>query len=123
MGAKFGGAFFRNAEGGCTIDFVELRRGAAKELETQLRKSNAREEIHTDPIDAGDDPRQRAGRGHMFAQSWKSFVGLFGMLPSPTIPQNHRKPQLDIELGLCPSAADVLDSDHNFVLLCVPFQR
>ncbi|KAK3694527.1 hypothetical protein B0T22DRAFT_373344 [Podospora appendiculata] len=117
-------------------DFVELREGAVKELETQLRLQNTDDTVPTVIHGDNDDdlPHNEKTGGNRFTgavlQTWQSIQNLLGLLAStkgilPRHRQSHRRSPPDSELGLCPSAgsSNAASRFHNFVLLCVPFQR
>jgi hypothetical protein len=102
-------------------DFVELRPGAAKELETHLRSLHDIQPAEM--MDGENESRQPTTQNYMSIQTWKSLLQRLLPATRNPPPRHDRTIEQDIELGLCSRNLDMSDRSHNFMLLCVPFQR
>ncbi|KAK0637021.1 hypothetical protein B0T17DRAFT_504403 [Bombardia bombarda] len=112
-------------------DFQELRPGAVEELAIQLRNSNKLNDnedelIYSDPVDDSKAAPQPSTTIRDILMQIRQYIQSIANAIKPfTSAHQSRNIQRDIELGLCPSASASTHarSDHNFILLCIPFLR
>lgn len=74
-----------------------------------------------DPKDFEGGPNDFSVRNRTFTHLWNLLAGIVGTLRPMALPLHRRDSQFEMKLGLCPKQTGVLDIDHSFVLLCVPF--
>ncbi len=95
-----------------------------EELQARLRESNKPEPVaYIDLTDSDDGRGNRSVRNHTFAQLWHSLAGIAGMFRPMTLPRHRKDLQPEMELGPCPKQIGEAETDHSFVLFCVPFRR
>lgn len=93
------------------------------DLELELRKNNAEHRTFNDLTDASDITQQSTDTQGKLIHLWNGIQVVCSSLTQRKLPQQTLKRGQDLELGLCPSALGEMEKDHNFLLLCVPFQR
>lgn len=105
-------------------DYVELQPGAVGRLDTLIKDYFRDEPTSMKSVDAGDSSSSTtAGFKKTVAglRTWCKEVFASGR--SWSLPGS-KPPRKSVEtLGLCPVISQTPQTEHNFVLLCVPFMQ
>ena len=93
------------------------------EIESELRKNHTEDSSYSDLADANEVLQQSKDTKHVFIQLWHGFQNVCMSLTWRKWSRHGSEKGQDLELGFCSGVLNNMEKDHDFLLLCVPFQR
>ncbi|CAM1510656.1 Fc.00g009910.m01.CDS01 [Cosmosporella sp. VM-42] len=106
-------------------DFVELRPGALSEFEKQLQQYG-RDAVSMEPFDAGIASHSKKAFKDIFSGALTTCASTLGLIRQGKLPkfwQDVTRAKGRQLPGACRNTGGLGASDHNYLLLCIPFFR